>query len=226
LTQGLPCLWSWRGDNGDGVIAGGIPTADQLAILRRAGLLNNGYVVIQKLTKFDLILSYPETPEYYISAHSRVIQLMDRLRGKVQGMNRVAITCDPTDKLLTIRNWSSFTVALLEWWIIPLDLSAMSFSDLAETLASAELLIIANPSQVGLAGLCSPGAQVVEILPEGLVRTTLQTLCAAASLRWAPIFAQIPLDALSGEVGFISGSVPSFDVPISALGETLSSLGF
>ncbi len=94
----------------------------------------------------------------------------------------------------------------------------------AALLARATLVLLADPGDAGLLGLCPPGTKVLEIAPEGWTTSHTRALCAALGLNWH-LFLATPLSyPLLGTLPFGARTPLSYEVPLGALGQTLAAL--
>jgi hypothetical protein len=98
---------------------------------------------------------------------------------------------------------------------------------LAETLelfAAAPVVLLADPRQAGLLGLCNPGTKVLEIAPEGWLDATGHYFSTLFGLYWQPFLACPPSYSLRGALPFGSLVPCSYEIPIRELALALQTL--
>ncbi len=224
LTGTLPGICAQRGDWSGGVLAGAALTPAQSDVLDRLGLLA-GYVTLNRPTKFRLVVSQADVPAHHAPADADTLALLARLRQGAGGDGRVAILPDRETERMTLRNRASLMAWLRAKRITVLDVAAMAFADVAAALGNAGLVIIADPRQAGLAGLCAPGTKLVEIAPEGFAGTAMRAICDACAVPWSLLFGTAPVYPLSHPLAFGARVMMSYEIPIGALNKTLGAIG-
>jgi hypothetical protein len=224
LTGALPGILAQRGDWEGGVLAGAALTPAQSEVLARLGLLA-GYVTLAKTVKFRLVVSQAEVPAHHAPADADTLAMLARLRGGTGGDGRVAILPDRETERMTLRNRASLTAWLRAKRITVLDVPAMGLAGVASALGTAGLVVIADPAQAGLAGLCAPGTNIVEIVPEGFAGTAMRAICDACAAPWSLLFGSAPVYPLSHPLAFGARVMMSYEIPIGALNKLLGALG-
>jgi hypothetical protein len=136
----------------------------------------------------------------------------------------VAILPARETERFALTNRASLTAWLRARKITIIEPETMQLGALADCLAAAGTVVLADPEQSGLLALCSPGAKILEIAPEGWLGVQARWLAEIFGLRWTAFFASAPGYPLLGELPFGALVPLSYDVPIRALGKTLDTL--
>jgi hypothetical protein len=186
----------------------------------RLGLLR-GYISIESPQKFREILVMPERPGEIPGPYVKPIA--ERLRAPaVARAGMVAILPPRTDEKFCLSNRASLSAWLRARRVTLLDPESLRLADLAVSLAAAELILLADPRQAGLLGLCHPGGKVIEIAPEGWLGAEARCFCEMFGLDWQPFLASPPGYPLSGSLPFGSLVACSYEVPIRDLAKVLA----
>jgi hypothetical protein len=194
-------------------------TPRQTDVLARLGLLR-GYVTIESPQKFREILVMPERPGEVPGPEIKAIA--DRLRAPAaEGAGMVAILPARAAERFCLGNRASLSAWLRARRVTILDPESLRLADLAASLAGAALVLLADPRQAGLLGLCQAGAKVIEIAPEGWLGAEARCICDIFGLDWQPFLATPPSYALQGALPFGSLVPCSYEVPIRALAKVL-----
>jgi hypothetical protein len=136
----------------------------------------------------------------------------------------VAILPPRETERFALTNRASLTAWLRARKITVIEPETMQLDALADCLAAAGTVVLADPEQSGLITLCSPGAKILEIAPEGWLGVQARWLAEVFGLRWTAFFAAAPGYPLLGDLPFGALVPLSYDVPIRALGKTLDTL--
>jgi hypothetical protein len=214
LTGGLACV-------PEGAVCGGAAlTPSQAEVMRRLGFFA-GYITLSAPARFRAVLAAAaaDVPGPHIKG------IADRLRRKtpISG-TAVAILPPRETEKFALTNRASLTAWLRARKITVIDPETMNLDALAECLAAAGIVVLADSEQSGLLGLCSPGAKILEIAPEGWLGVQARWLAEIFGLRWTAFFASAPGYPVVGELPFGALVPLSYDVPIRALGKTLDTL--
>jgi hypothetical protein len=195
-------------------------TPRQTDVMARLGLLR-GYISIESPQKFREILVMPERPGEIPGPYVKPIA--ERLRAPaVARAGMVAILPPRTDEKFCLSNRASLSAWLRARRVTLLDPESLRLADLAVSLAAAELILLADPRQAGLLGLCHPGGKVIEIAPEGWLGAEARCFCEMFGLDWQPFLASPPGYPLSGSLPFGSLVACSYEVPIRDLAKVLA----
>ncbi len=225
LTGALPGIVAQRMSWENGRVACTTPTSQQRDILRRLGLLD-GYVALASPVRFQLAVMQAGTPPHPAPANEATLALFAALRAPAAtATKRFAILPNREREMFTLRNRASLTAWLRARRIAVLDPDKLSFDGTAAALAEASLLILADPTQAGLIGLCGSSAKVLEITPEGWTDTLARGLCEALSLNWSLLLASAPSYPLLQPLAFGVRVPLSYEVPISVLHHALETVG-
>jgi hypothetical protein len=138
---------------------------------------------------------------------------------------RIAILPVREREKFSLVNRASLTAWLRAKKIMAIEPEVMKLTALAECLAAASMVVLADPEQAGLLGLCSPGCKILEIAPEGWLGAEARCVSAHFGLEWVPFLAAPPSYPLLGTLPFGALVPLSYEIPIRALGKTLDSLG-
>jgi hypothetical protein len=214
LTGGLACAPARA------VCCGAALSARQAEVMRKLGFFS-GYVTLAAPARFRTVLSATaaDVPGPHVKG------IADRLRSK-SPITEAAVAILPpreTEKF-ALTNRASLTAWLRARKIKVIEPEVMNLDALAECLAAAGIVVLADPEQSGLLGLCSPGAKILEIAPEGWLGVQARWLAQVFGLRWTAFLAAAPGYPLLGDLPFGALVPLSYDVPIRALGKTLDTL--
>jgi hypothetical protein len=214
LSGGLACVPSGT------VCCGAALTARQAEVMRRLGFFS-GYVTLAAPARFRTVLAAAaaDVPGPHIKG------VADRLRSKTPMTDAaVAILQARETERFALTNRASLTAWLRARRIKVIEPETMKLDALAECLAAAGTVVLADPEQSGLLGLCSAGAKILEIAPEGWLGVQARWLAEMFGLRWTAFLAAAPGYSLLGDLPFGALVPLSYDVPIRALGKTLDTL--
>jgi hypothetical protein len=200
----------------------GLPlTPRQTDVLARLGRLR-GYVAIDSPQKFRRVLHLPASPG--VLAVPVIRPLADLLRAPaVPRSGAIAILPTRGHEKFALANRASLTAWLRAKRVAILDPETMRLADLAASLAAASLVILADPRQAGLLGLCHPGAKLIEIAPEGWLGVEGRLLSQGFGLEWLPFLAAAPSYTLRGALPFGSLVPCSYEISIRDLAHALES---
>jgi hypothetical protein len=73
-----------------------------------------------------------------------------------------------------------------------LDATRLRLNDMIATLAGAQVVVIDDPNQAALLGLCDPGTVVLELGVDGWHDGTIMAVCALFGLEWRLVVAAAP----------------------------------
>jgi len=197
-------------------------SARQAEVLRKLGKAD-GYVQLQGPARFrSVITEIQGSPASAVGPHMRA--LADRLRAPPgAGDRRLAILPVRETERFSLTNRASLTAWLRAKKVEVVEPEAMPLDATAASLAAASLIILSDPEQAGLLGLCAPGAKILEIAPEGWLGATARCVCQIFGLNWTPFLANAPAYPLLTAIPFGARVPLSYDIPIRALAKTLDS---
>jgi hypothetical protein len=214
LLGGLACVPEGA------VCCGAALTARQAEVMRKLGFFS-GYITLATPARFRAVLSatVADVPGPHIKG------IAERLWSR-SGMTGAAVAILPPRETerFALTNRASLTAWLRARRITVIEPEVMPLDALAECLAAAGIVVLADPEQAGLLGLCSAGAKILEIAPEGWLGVQARWLAEMFGLRWTAFLAAAPGYPLLGELPFGALVPMSYDVPIRALGKTLDTL--
>lgn len=121
-------------------------------------------------------------------------------------------------------NRASLTAWLRAKRFLIVEPERLKLSELLELLAAAPVVLLADPRQLGLLGLCNPGTKVLEIAPEGWLGASAHYLATLLGLDWQPFLAFPPSYPLRGALPFGSLVPCSYEIPIRELALALQTL--
>jgi hypothetical protein len=93
----------------------------------------------------------------------------------------------------------------------------LKLAELLAVFAAAPAVLLADPRQVGLVGLCHPGTRILEIAPEGWLGSAGHYLSTLFGLVWRPFLAAPPSYPLRGALPFGSLVPCSYEISIRDL---------
>jgi len=195
-------------------------TARQAEVLRKLGLFS-GYITLSAPVRFRMVLAAAtaDVPGPHIKG------MAERLRRKTQITGAAVAILPPREtERFALTNRASLTAWLRARKITVIEPETMPLDMLADYMAAAGTVVLADPEQSGLLALCSTGAKILEIAPEGWLGVQARWLAEMFGLRWTAFFAAAPGYPLLGELPFGALVPLSYDVPIRALGKTLDTL--
>jgi hypothetical protein len=221
LTAQLPGILMQRATWETGRVACVPPTPPQREVLRRLGLLDN-HVSLSQPVRFRLAVGQaPAMP----GPGGAVLDLFARLRAAPAGTARRLAILPPREReVFTLRNRASLTAWLRARRITILDPDALGFDALAATLADASLLILADPAQAGLIGLCGAATKILEVAPEGFAGGAARAICGTLALDWVLLLGTPPAYPLLQPLAFGARVPLAYEIPISGLNAILASL--
>jgi len=184
-----------------------------------------GYVTLESPARFRSVICLPPAPAALVAGpHLRA--LADRLRSVGPAPHqRLAILPPRETERFSLTNRAS----LMAWLrakkftiIVP---ETLKFDELANWMAAAALLILADPEQAGLVSLCARDTKILEIAPEGWLGAHTRWFCQVFGLQWTPFLANAPAYPLLNAIPFGARVPLSYEIPIRALAKTLDALG-
>jgi len=221
LTAQLPGILPQRATWETGRVACAPPTPVQREVLRRLGLLDN-HVSLTQPVRFRLAVGQAAaTP----GPGEAVLDLFAKLRAVPNGAGKRLAILPPRDREhFTLRNRASLTAWLRARRITLIDPDALGFDALAATLADASVLILTDPAQAGLIGLCGATTKILEAAPEGFAGAAARALCGALGLDWALLLGTPPSYPLLQPLAFGARVPLAYEIPISGLNAILTNL--
>ncbi len=177
-------------------LVGPKPTQAQAAAMARCGLA--GHRVLDRPTRFALLLTLPETSEHAAPVGPEFMALMARLREQVESYVPFTLAILPPEsgRKFTLRNRGSLLAWLRAREIALLTPESSPFEDTATLMAQATRVLMVDSRQAGLLGLCRPGTKVLEVAPEGWASGRARALCEALDLPWRIFLATPPREPL------------------------------
>jgi hypothetical protein len=121
-------------------------------------------------------------------------------------------------------NRASLTAWLRAKRFVIVEPERLKLAELIELFAAAPVVLLADPRQAGLLGLCHPGAKILEIAPEGWLGAAGHYLATLFGLAWHPFLACPPSYSLRGALPFGSLVPCSYEIPIRELAVALQTL--
>jgi hypothetical protein len=190
----------------------------QTDILAKLGFLR-GYIALAAPRRFTSVTA----PEMSAGAPGPFTKpLAEFLRApEAAAKIRAAILPRRETEKFCLTNRASLTAWLRAKQVAVIDPETTRLSDLQSLLASASLVILADPAQSGLLGLCAAGTKILEIAPEGWLGLDARVMSAHFGLDWQPFLAAPPSYPLQGPLPFGSLVPCSYDVPIRELAKVL-----
>ena len=160
--------------------------AAQHSVLARLGIAH-AYRVLTEPASFATVLAARAAQDYAAPADADYLALMAALRDPPAANVPAPVAILPAaagQKRFALRNRASLAAWLRARHFTLLEPDTEDFAQTAPTLAQATLVLLAEPEQAGLLGLCPPETQVLEIAPEGWAGAKTRALCDALGLRW------------------------------------------
>jgi hypothetical protein len=206
----------------DAYLAAAPPTPAQLAVLERLELAERVWPLLAPAA-FQTGLLCDSGPAHGIPEPAPYLALMHRLRAELAPTVPFAVALLPslTGQRFALRNRASLSAWLRARRFALLAPESDEFERTAAALARATLVLIADPKDAGLLGLCSPGAKILEIAPEGWASGKIRGLCEILGLRHALFLAAPPSYPLLRSLPFGAAAALSYDISIAALGQVL-----
>lgn len=201
-------------------LCGPVLSPAQAQMLARLGQLDR-YITLQAPARFRAIADIPPTRRPPASIYDAAARLRE---AATIGNARIAILPQHETEHFALANRASLAAwarAKRFTLIIP---EMMNFADLASTMATAALVMIADRRQTGLLTLSSPGANIIEIAPSGWRSITGRLLCEALGQNWLPCDAGPPSYKLLTPLPFGTRVPLSYEVPIGDLARLLQTL--
>ena len=186
----LAALPFWPGSR----VVGAAPTPAQHSVLARLGLART-YRVLAEPEAFATVLAARAASAYAAPADGDYLSLMAALRDPPSANVPAPVAILPAasgQKRFTLRNRASLAARVRARHFTLLEPDTEDFAQTAAILAQATLVLLAEPGQAGLLGLCPPETQVLEIAPEGWAGAKTRALCDALGLRWNLFLADPP----------------------------------
>jgi hypothetical protein len=205
-------------------LAGAAPMPTQLAVLERLGIAP-AYRVLATAQCFATVLMAREVPAHAAPADADYLALMAHLRDPPAANVPEAVAILPSaGQRFTLRNRASLSAWLRARRFRILEPDAEAFTHVAATMARATLVLLAEPGQAGLLGLCPPGTQVLEIAPEGWAGSKTRAICDALGLRWNLFLAGAPAYPVLNALPLGATSPLAYEVAIPRLGQALGAI--
>lgn len=193
-------------------------TPRQTDLLARLGRLRD-YIPITQPQSFRAVL----TPNP--AAVLPLRQSADRLRvAPAPQTDHIAILPVRETEKFCLANRASVSAWLRARKFTIIDPETLLLADLLTRLASASLVLLADPRQAGLLGLCYPGCKILEIAPDGWLGAQARSLSTIFGLTWSAFIASPPTYPLRGALPFGSLVPCSYEIPIRDLARTLNLL--
>ncbi len=204
-------------------LAGPAPTMAQAAVLTRLGL-DAAHLPLAAPRRFARLLFSGAPQAAAAPAGPNYLVLMARLRDPPATTVPFAAAILPptTGRRQTLRNRNSLAAWLRARRVRLLNPDDENFSALAAALARTTLLIIADPAQAGLLGLCPPGTKILEIAPEGWGNAATRGFADALGMDWSLFLGSALFYPLSNPMPFGAATALAYDVPIQALARAMS----
>jgi hypothetical protein len=204
-------------------LAGPAPTPAQAAILARLGL-GDAHLPLTAPRRFARLLFCAALPAAAVPAGPTYLALMARLRDPPAATVpfAAAILPPPTGRRQALRNRASLAGWLRARRVRLLNPDDEDFAALAAALARTTLLIIADPAQAGLLGLCPKGTKILEIAPEGWAGPAIRGFAAALGLDWSLFLGSALSYPLSSPLPFGAATALAYDVPIATFSHAMS----
>lgn len=221
LCGSLPAILASGPLRGGAIPAGGLLTPTQQNLLLRLGL-SDAYITLDRPTCFTRILqSTQDSP-----GDEPFLQMIARLRCPPASHlpATVAILPDPATARFSLSNRHSLVTWLRARRCRILTPDTAALDDTIAGLAGATRMIIADPAQAGVLGLCQPGAQILEIAAEGWADHRVRVACRALGLDWHLFLATAPSYPLLRPPPLGTLSALSFEIPIASIALALASL--
>ena len=206
-------------------LVGPNPTPAQAVALERC-VFNARHRVLHRPTRFSLLLTLPEPPENAAPVGQEFIALTARLHEPVESYVpfTLAILPPEANQKFTLGNRTSLLAWLRARRIELLTPESSPFEDTARLMARATRVLLLDPRQAALLGLCNPRTKVLEVAPEGWASGRARALCDALGLEWRIFLATPPFYPLLRPLPFGTITLLSYEVPIKSLGHSLRSL--
>jgi hypothetical protein len=195
----------------------------QAEALRKLGAAQ-GYVTLEVPVRFRSVTSQPPGA-HALAAGPHLRALADRLRSPATPQTqRLAILPPRETERFSLTNRASLIAWLRAKKINVIEPEAMKLDALANALAAAALVILADPEQAGLVSLCGPEAKILEIAPEGWLGANTRWFCQVFGLQWTAFLANPPAYPLLTAIPFGARVPLSYEIPIRALAKTVDAL--
>lgn len=206
----------------DAHLAAALPTPAQLAVLERLELAERVWPLAAP-RRFQLGLRCDCGPAHGVPEAGAYRALMHRLRAGVVPTVPFAVALLPAlnSQLFALSNRASLSAWLRARRFALLAPESDAFEQTATALARATLVLIADPKDAGLLGLCSPGAKILEVAAEGWASGKIRGFCAMLGLRYELFLASPPSYPLLRNLPFGAAAALSYDIAIGALGQVL-----
>jgi hypothetical protein len=196
-------------------LAGPALSPRQTDVLARLGRLRD-YMAMTAPRAFRQVISVDFPTD---SAPGPAVRLVaDRLRVPVQSQS-AAIAVLPVRQFerFALVNRASLTVWLRAKRFTVVEPERVKLSELLELFGAAPAVLLADPRQAGLLGLCNPGTKILEIAPEGWLSATGRYLSSMFGLAWQAFLAAPPSYPLRGALPFGSLVPCSYEISIREL---------
>ena len=204
-------------------LVGAALTPAQHSVLARLGIAH-AYRVLTEPASFATVLAARAAQAYAAPADVDYLALMDLLRNPPAANVPAPVALLPAasgQKRFALRNRASLAAWLRARHFTLLEPDTEDFAQTASTLAQATLVLLAEPEQAGLLGLCPPETQVLEIAPEGWAGAKTRALCDALGLRWNLFLADPPAYPVLRALPLGASCALSYEVKLAALGRAL-----
>jgi hypothetical protein len=205
-------------------VCGAALTGQQGEVLRKLNLFSR-YSVLNAPTSFRTVIRASPAAESAVPGpHIRGVA--EKLRsGAAMTDARIAILPARETERFSLANRASLNAWLRAKKVTVIEPETMALKTFSDTLAAASVLILADPDQAGLLGLCSPGAKILEIAPEGWLGAQARCVADIFGLAYTPFLATAPSYPLLGSIPFGARVPLAYEIPIRALARTLDALG-
>jgi hypothetical protein len=220
LSHVLPGIFKFFSEHREARLAGAALTAGQHDLLVRLGW-QASYLTLTAPARFAEVLTI--STDFDAGAFAGLIERL-RPAQRPREASTLAILPAGAGETFSLRNRSSLTAWLRARRILLLPSDMVSFEARAASLASATQVLLADPAQAGLLGLCAAGTKVLELAPEGWVSGQVRAICQSAGLEWQLFLGTAPSYPVLKPASFGATSSLSYELPIATLGKTLAAL--
>jgi hypothetical protein len=200
-------------------LAGPVLTPRQTDVLARLGRLRD-YTPVTAPKSYQKVIS-ARLPDGALPGPA-VRLVADRLR-QPAGAPGSAIAVLPVRQFerFGLVNRASLTAWLRAKRFTVVEPERLKLAELVELFAAAPVVLLADPRQAGLLGLCHPGTKILEIAPEGWLGAAGHYFSTLFGLIWQPFLADPPSYPLRSALPFGSLVPCSYEIPIRELAAAL-----
>ena len=225
LGVALPCVMAAQKKWDVKRLVGPPPTPAQQMVLHRLDLARQ-YRILHRPTRFAQLLTLPPAAEHAAPSGPEFLALMARLRQPMASNVPFTLAILPPGQgeKFALRNRASVLAWLRARRVGVLTPETSPFEDIATQLARATRVLMMDPRQAGLLGLCTPGTKVLEVAPEGWASGRCRALCSATGLQWRIFLATPPGYPLLRPLSFGATTSLSYEIPIDSLAFSLKEL--